>query len=530
MDITSQEIESIVRKVISGIDQGSSQSTQSAYAQPQQASFGQSIGVSAIPSYTQRQAQANAMKQGGMQSAAVQSSIPAASPAVKAPGRSEDGVFDNVEDAIEAAYKAQREWINNYKVEDRQRVIEAIRRWSRTHIEEWCLKIVAETGMGRYEDKVAKHLAVINKTPGTECLTTHALTGDNGLMLEEYGPFGVIAAITPTTNPTETIINNSISMIAGGNSVVFNVHPRAKKVCAECLQVINKAIVDAGGPENLVTMTKEPTMDNVDKLAASPKIRMMVGTGGMGMVNALLRSGKKCIGAGEGNPPVIVDETADIELAGRKIYEGASFDNNIVCFAEKEVFAVESVYDGLIYELKKNGAYLVNAQQAEQLTKLCVKPKKSGNGYEPNKDFVGKNASEILLQIGVSAPESCRLVIMETEAEHPFVLCEQLMPVLPIVKVRDFEEAVRQAVKAERGNRHTASMYSKNVDHMTVFAKAIETTIFVKNSATKAGLGIGGEGHCTMTIAGPTGEGITDARSFCRKRRCVLAEGGLRIV
>lgn len=502
MDISSQEIESIVRKVLSGIEQNN------AAAAPVQQT------AAPAPAYKAEAPQ------------------PAAGYGVKTavPGTSELGVFENVEDAIEAAYRAQREWITNYKIEDRQRIIEAIRRWSRTHIEDWCRKIVEETGMGRYEDKVDKHLAVINKTPGTECLTTYALSGDNGLMLEEYGPFGVIAAITPTTNPTETIINNSISMIAGGNSVIFNVHPRAKKVCAECLQVINKAIIDAGGPADLVTMTREPTMDNVDKLAASPKIRMMVGTGGMGMVNALLHSGKKCIGAGEGNPPVIVDETADVVLAGRKIYEGASFDNNIVCFAEKEVFAVEDIYDGLIYELRKNGAFLVNAQQAEQLTKLCIKKKAKGDGYEPNKDWVGKNASEILRQIGVQAPDTCRLAIMEVGADHPFVLCEQLMPVLPIVKVRSFEEAVELAVKAERGNRHTASMYSKNVDHMTVFAKAIETTIFVKNSATKAGLGIGGEGHCTMTIAGPTGEGITDARSFCRKRRCVLAEGGLRIV
>ena len=494
LDISSQEIESIVRKVLSGIEQ------------------------------TKTPAQTPAWQ------AAAAPAVQKAAYTATAPVSDGLGVFERVEDAIEAAWKAQREWITKYKIEDRQRVIEAMRRASRAHIEEWCHKIVEETGMGRYEDKVAKHLAVINKTPGPECLTTEALSGDTGLMLEEYGPFGVIAAITPTTNPTETIINNSISMIAGGNTVVFNVHPRAKNVCRECLQVLNRAILDAGGPENLITMTKEPTMENVDKLAASPKIRMMVGTGGMGMVNALLHSGKKCIGAGEGNPPVIVDETADIALAGQKIYEGASFDNNIVCFAEKEVFAVDAIYDGLLHELQKNGAYLVNKQQAEQLTRLCIKKKAKGDGYEPNKDWVGKNASVILKQIGVQAPDSCRLAIMEVEMDHPFVMCEQLMPILPIVRVRDFEQALEYAVRAERGNRHTASMFSKNVDHMTAYGKAIESTIFVKNSCTKAGLGIGGEGHCTMTIAGPTGEGITNAKSFCRRRRCTLAEGGLRIV
>lgn len=311
--------------------------------------------------------------------------------------------------------------------------------------------------------------------------------------------------------------------------MVFNVHPRAKRVSADCLQALNTAIIEAGGPANLITMTREPTMENVDKMAANPKIRLMAGTGGMGMVNALLRSGKKCIGAGAGNPPVIVDETADIELAGRKIYEGASFDNNILCFAEKEVFAVNTAYDGLLHELQKQGAYLLNKAQTEQLVNIVLQPKKGG-GHEVNKKWVGKDAARILETIGVHVPDTCRLAICEVSADHPFVLVEQMMPVLPIVRCQSFEQAVEDAVVAEHGNRHTASIFSKDVDHMTRFARVIETTIYVKNSATKAGVGIGGEGHCTMTIAGPTGEGITCAKSFCRRRRCMLAEGGLRII
>ena len=249
MDISSQEIEAIVKQVLAGM--------------------------------------------GGAQTSAA----PAAYTAAPGGAAGDRGVFENVDDAVEAAWKAQRDWAANYKIEDRQRIIEAIRRCARAHVEEWCHKIVEETGMGRYEDKVEKHLAVINKTPGPECLTTEAKSGDAGLMLEEYAPFGVICSITPTTNPTETIINNTISMIAGGNTVVFNVHPRAKRVSADCLQALNTAIIEAGGPANLITMTREPTMENVDKMAANPKIRLMAGTGGMGMVNALLRSGKKCIGA-----------------------------------------------------------------------------------------------------------------------------------------------------------------------------------------------------------------------------------------
>lgn len=439
------------------------------------------------------------------------------------------GVFDDVDDAVEEAWKAQRIWATEYKIEDRKVIVEAIRRCAREHVEEWCHKIIEETGMGRYEDKVEKHLAVINKTPGPECLTTEAISGDAGLMLEEYAPFGVIASITPTTNPTETIINNTISMISGANTVVFNVHPRAKRVSADCLQALNHAIVDAGGPANLITMTREPTMENVDKLSANPKVRLMAGTGGMGMVNALLHSGKKCIGAGAGNPPVIVDETADVELAASKIYEGASFDNNILCFAEKEAFVVEPSYDGFLYNIQKAGAYLLTPQQTEQLVKICLKPGKDG-GHVVNKDWVGKDAAVILRQIGVKVSDSCRLAVCEVPKDHPFVLVEQMMPIFPIVKCSSFEEAEEAALVAEHGNRHTASIFSKDVYHMTDFARKIETTIYVKNSCTKAGVGIGGEGHCTMTIAGPTGEGITCAKSFCRKRRCMLADGALRII
>lgn len=480
MDISTQDIEAIVQKVISGMS-----------IKPQT--------ISSLPRESENR-------------------------------KGDYGVFDNASDAVDAAWRAQRDWAIHYKIEDRQRIVEAIRRCSRSHVEEWCHKIVEETQMGRYEDKVEKHLATINKTPGPECLTTSAISGDAGLMIEEYAPFGVICSITPTTNPTETIINNTISMISGGNTVVFNVHPRAKRVSADCLKALNKAIIDAGGPENLITMLKDPTMDSVNELAANPKIRLMAGTGGMGMVNALLHSGKKCIGAGAGNPPVIVDETADVELAARKIYEGASFDNNILCFAEKEVFVIDSNYDGFLYNMKKQGAYHLDEQQTKELIKICLQPKKNGEGFEVNKKWVGQDASKILEQIGVRNMDNCRLAICEVPADHPFVLVEQMMPILPIVRCQNFEEAMENALIAEHGNRHTASIFSKDVDHMTLFGKRIETTIYVKNSCTKAGVGIGGEGHCTMTIAGPTGEGITSAKSFCRRRRCMLAEGGLRII
>ena len=444
------------------------------------------------------------------------------------PSRSDNGVFDRVEDAIEAAYNAQRDWINHYKVEDRRRIIEAIRSVAGKHAQSLAAMVQEETGMGRVEDKLQKHLAVIERTPGVECLTTEAISGDGGLMIEEYAPFGVIGAITPSTNPTETIINNTISMIAGGNSVVFNVHPGAKRCCAHCLKLLHQAIVESGGPANLITMQREPDMEAVNIMTSDPRVRLMVGTGGMGMVNALLRSGKKTIGAGAGNPPVIVDDTADIKLAAREIYRGASFDNNILCLAEKEVFVMEQAADEFIFQLQQEGAFLLQKDQLQEILKLAM-IEKNGN-YEVNKKWVGKDAALFLNAIGIHCDKDVRLLICETDRNHPFVMVEQLMPVLPIVRLKTFEECMESAKAAESGNRHTASMFSRNVENMTRFAKEIETTIFTKNGATLRGVGIGGEGHTTMTIAGPTGEGLTCAKSFTRRRRCMLAEGGLRIV
>ncbi|MFV0440368.1 MAG: aldehyde dehydrogenase family protein [Lachnospirales bacterium] len=440
------------------------------------------------------------------------------------------GVFEDVEDAIEAAVIAQKNYIKNYKIHERQQFIDAIRVASRKNVETLAKMVRDETNMGRYEDKIEKHLAVINKTPGTEHLTTDAISGDYGLMIEEYAPFGVIGSITPSTNPTETIINNTISMIAGGNAIVFNVHPSAKKSSAYCIQLLNKTIVNVGGPPNLLTMAKEPTMDNVTKITANPNIRLMVGTGGTAMVDSLLRLGKRTIGAGAGNPPVIVDETANIDIAASEIYKGASFDNNLLCIAEKEVYAVEKIYDKLVKGLINEGAFMLNSSQVEKALNTVFK---YNNGkYFADKQWVGKDASKILDAIGVmdNYGNKSKLIICEVPYDHPFVEVEQLMPILPIVRCKNFKEAVGYAVIAEEGNRHTASIFSTNVDNMTYYAKKIETTIFVKNSATLAGLGINGEGHCSMTIAGPTGEGITSARSFTRRRRCMLGDGGFRII
>ncbi|MBQ2932146.1 MAG: aldehyde dehydrogenase EutE [Clostridia bacterium] len=436
------------------------------------------------------------------------------------PDKKLKGVFDTMEEALEAVSKAYVEY-KGYTVEQREKMIAKIRELTLNEAEAMAKLGVEETGMGRVSDKIIKHQLVANKTPGTEDLQPSVKTGDDGLTLIEMAPFGVIGSITPSTNPSETVICNSIGMIAGGNAVVFNPHPNAKKIANYAVDLVNRGILAAGGPENLVVSVKNPTMDTSNIMVNSPMVRMLVATGGPGVVKMLLSSGKKAIGAGAGNPPVIVDDTADIAKAGADIVKGASFDNNLPCIAEKECFVLNSVADALIASMQKNGAYLLKGAEVDKLLKVALIEKDGKFGI--NKKWVGKDAGKFLKEIGIDADP--RLIICETDEMHPFVQVEMMMPILPIVRVSTIEEAIMMAVKAEHGNRHSAHIHSKNVDRLTAFARAVETTIFVKNAPSYAGIGAGGEGHTTFTIAGPTGEGITSARSFTRQRRCVMADG-----
>ena len=433
-----------------------------------------------------------------------------------------NGVFDEMDDAIEAAFIGQKK-LANCSMKQRKEFVEAIKKAlsKESNINMISKLGVEETGMGKYEHKIIKNKLAVEKTPGVEDLVTEAMAGDDGLTLVELSPFGVIGAITPTTNPSETIICNTIGMIAAGNSVVFSPHPRARKTSLTTIGIINKALKSVGAPENLVVMVKEPSIEKAEIMMNHEKVRMLVATGGPGVVKSVLSTGKKAIGAGAGNPPAVVDETANIEKAAKDILDGCSFDNNVPCIAEKEVIAVDSIADYLILNMNKNGAYeLKDKAKINELRKLVI-----DNKCKPVTSFVGKSANYILEKIGINVREEVKAIIFEAERSDLFVVEELMMPILPIVRVEDVDEAIELAVKVENGNRHTAIMHSKNVDKLSEMAKKIQTTIFVKNGPSYAGIGVGGEGYTTFTIAGPTGEGLTSARTFVRKRRCVLVGG-----
>jgi acyl-CoA reductase-like NAD-dependent aldehyde dehydrogenase len=428
------------------------------------------------------------------------------------------GVYQDPNSAVQAALRGF-EANENAPLELRNRMIAAMRATTHAHTEALSNYAVAESGLGRASDKLKKNRLVADKTPGTEILRPVAYTGDNGLMLTERAPYGVLLAITPCTNPTETILCNSIGMLAGGNAVVFNVHPAAARTCNYHVHLLNEAIASVGGPRDCIVSIEQPTIESAQALMTHKDIRMSVVTGGPGVVRAALDSGKKVIAAGPGNPPAVVDETANLERAAHHIVEGATIDNNIICTAEKEIIAVASIADALTEQLSRKGALLLTDAQVRQLEKVVL------DGEHVNRSWVGKNASIIAEQIGIRGHgEQLRMLLCNVDESHPFVQHELLMPVTGMVRVRDAAEGIAAAKRVEHGFHHTAVMHSTNVENMAAMARVCNCSIFVKNASNLAGLGYGGEGYTSFTIASPTGEGLTTAVHFTRERRCTLKD------
>lgn len=428
------------------------------------------------------------------------------------------GVFKDMNEAIEAAKKSQK-IVAKMSMDQREKIISNIRVKIKENAETFAHMGVQETGMGNVGHKILKHQLVAEKTPGTEDITTTAWSGDRGLTLIEMGPFGVIGAITPCTNPSETVLCNTIGMLAGGNTVVFNPHPAAIKTSIYAVNLLNEASIEAGGPDNIAVTVEKPTLETSAIMMKHKDIPLIAATGGPGVVTAVLSSGKRGIGAGAGNPPALVDETADIRKAAEDIVNGCTFDNNLPCIAEKEIVAVDSIADELMhYMVSEQGCYLASKEEQDALINVVLKDGKL------NRKCVGRDAKTLLGMIGVQVPDNIRCITFEGPKEHPLIATELMMPILGVVRAKDFDDAVEQAVWLEHGNRHSAHIHSKNVDNITKYAKAIDTAILVKNGPSYAALGFGGEGFCTFTIASRTGEGLTSASTFTKRRRCVMTD------
>ena len=447
------------------------------------------------------------------------------------PSESEDkgdwGVFDDMNDAVEAAHVAFLQY-KERSTQCKKKITDAVRQMALDHKEELAEMTVDETKMGRIDHKISKFINAAKNSPGVEYLQPQAWSGKNGLAIDDYAPFGVIGNITPSTHPGPAMINNIIIQLAGGNAIAFNPHPSAKKVNAKVIQLANKYMVDAGAPKNLVTCVAEPTLETAKILFAHKHVELLSVTGGPQVVEMAMSYPKKVIAAGPGNPPVLVDETADLTLAASEITTSASYDNNILCIAEKEIFVVDSVFDQFMNEMEKAGNIRLTSDEMNKLAEKALQL--SGKHWLISREHVGKSATVLGNAIGLNIPENVPLLFGETDRNHPWVVAEQMTCCVPVVRVKDFEDGLNAAIKAEHGFKHTASVFTKDMNRSTKYTRALDCDVHTINGGTLRGDGGDlGEGYFSHTIATPTGEGICTPIHFVRKRR-IMTNGALRFV
>jgi aldehyde dehydrogenase len=454
--------------------------------------------------------------------------IPAAGTNGKTNGRPRQrGVFGDVESAVAAAAKAQHDF-EARGLDDRRKAVACVRRICSEQAEELGREELEETKIGRLPHKIEKLKVIADRIPGVEFLKTEAFSGENGVSLQEYAPFGVIGVITPVTHSLPTLACNAINMLAAGNSLVCNPHPSGAHIACKGVHLFNQAIVEAIGIDNLLTIVETPTLETAQAIFDHREVRMLCVTGGPAVGRAALRSPKRAIVAGPGNPPVVVDETADLDRAARSIVEGGAYDNNLLCIGEKEVFAVAPIFDELMAAMTRYRAVRFDAGQIDALTKAAFVKDDKGHAVV-NKDLIGQDAAVLAERAGAKVPADTELLFGETDESHPFVDVEQMMPFVPFVRVPDVDTAIALAKKYEHGFKHTSVIHSRNVDTITRMGREMDTTLFVQNGPSTAGLGSGGEGYLSFSIATPTGEGVTTPLTFTRQRRSTTV-GALRIL
>jgi len=454
----------------------------------------------------------------------------AAAAAVRPALRGKFGVFQDANEACAAAWGSFL-LLRQKGVEARRKIEEIVKAMADKNAEPWGKIELEETKIGRLDHKIEK-LKIIKLVPGVDWLNPYGRSGDHGITLEEYTPFGVVGAVTPSTHSIPTLSGNIVNIIAAGNAVVFNAHPSAARCAATALRAYNEAIYRETSIENIACMVEKPTLESFNAICKHEAVRLLLVTGGPGVVKAAMQTGKRAICAGPGNPPVLVDDTCCATRAARAIIQGAAYDNNLLCIGEKEVFVLDNVADKLMQRMSENGAVKLDSNQLERLTMAAFTFKEGQGGgcahASVNKDFIGKDASVLANAAGVDIKLGTQLLFAETDANHPFVEEEQMMPFLPIVRVKSVEEGIERSLEAEHEYRHTSIIHSHDVEHMTAMARALDTTLFIKNGPCMSGLGLGGEGYLSYSIATPTGEGVTNPRTFTRVRRCVMVDN-LRI-
>lgn len=442
-----------------------------------------------------------------------------------------DGVFQTMDEAVRAAAAAQLK-VGQLSLEQRGKAVAIIKSMCEQNADDWGRQEMAETKIGRVDHKIEK-LKIVKQVLGVEAMRSDIRADTTGVCLIERAPWGVIGMALPATHSVPTMASNAINILSSGNTAVFCPHPAGAKCATMALRAFNRAIERELGVANVITTTAEASIKAAEEMFHHPGIALLCVTGGPFVVKAALKSGKRVIAAGPGNPPVLVDESADLNHAAKSIISGASFDNNLLCIGEKEVFVVESVFDAFRAAMQRAGAFELDSAAIERLSDAAFKfdgPGKGCGRAHLKRDLVGRGAAELAAAAGVSIPAGTDLLFGETKADHAFVVEEQMMPFIPIVRVPNADAGIAAAVEAEHGYRHTAICHSQNMNVVTKMARAMNTTLFVQNGPCTAALGSESPGYLSFSIATPTGEGITTPMTFTRERQIVLGRGALRII
>ncbi len=349
---------------------------------------------------------------------------------------------------------------------------------------------VAETRMGIVEDKVIKnHFAsemIYNKYKHEK--TCGIIESDNTYGYQKIAePVGILAGIVPTTNPTSTAVFKALLALKTRNGIIFSPHPRAKDCTIASAKIVLEAAITAGAPPDIIGWIDAPSVPLSQQLMSHEDVKLILATGGPGMVKAAYSSGHPSIGVGAGNVPAVIDATADIQTAVSSILLSKTFDNGTICASEQSAIIEESIYDRTRQEFSDRGAYFLEGEDLEKMRRCIIVNERI------NADIVGQSVQTIAQLAGISVPVGCKVLIGEVSEIGPNepLAYEKLSPILAMYKAVNFDEAVEKAkALTEFGGRgHTSVLYTNpaNQGHIIKFEDTLQTARVLINTPSSQG-------------------------------------------
>ena len=349
---------------------------------------------------------------------------------------------------------------------------------------------VEETGRGIFEDKVTKNIFATEYVyHSIKYDKTVGIIDDNedeGYM-EVAEPLGVIAGVTPVTNPTSTTMFKSIISIKTRNPIIFGFHPSAQKCSSEAARIVRDAAIAAGAPENCIQWVEYPSIEATSALMNHPGVATILATGGPGMVKAAYSAGKPALGVGAGNVPAFVEKTANLERSLTDLILSKAFDNGMICASEQAAIIEAPIYDKSIAFMKKHGCYFATKEEIKKIEPVVINPEKQ----MVNPDIVGKYPYEIAALAGISIPKDTKVLCCEIEgvgAEYPLSR-EKLSPVLAVIKAKDTQDGINKAAAMVElgGLGHSSVIHSTDDAVIKAFSDRLKTGRIIVNSPSTHG-------------------------------------------